>query len=146
MTTQSERRVALANLIQKYDTISASELVKYLESDYGIKTTRQTVTRDLKTDIDQYIDINEDAVKDSILGELNKIINVAYSNAMDGNMQAANTYNNLIKTKTEIIAKFQRMKLDLKEKERPIYKIFIGKPEEVDKKEIKDDEESKIDD
>ena len=145
MATQQERRVALGRLISKYDTISAIELVKYLESDYGIKTTRKTVTLDLKNDIDQYINVNEDAAKDSILGELEKLIQVMLRAGMEGNTTAANTYNNLIKSKTDIIVKFHRMKVELQEKERPIYHVSIGKPEEVKKGDIKNEKTTSTD-
>lgn len=139
MGAKSERRLALAHLIQKYDTVSAMELTKYLKSDYGITTTRQTVTEDLKTDIDKFINVNEDATQQSILGELEKLIKVMLTSGLDGNVQAANTYNGLIKTKTDIIAKFHKMKLEVTEAKRPIYHVSIGKPEEV-KKENKNNE------
>lgn len=130
-----QRWKAITDIIAKYGTTSPSEITRYLKEDYGITTTRQTVTNDLKKDLERLTAEDIQTIKSGILSQLDELIQIAYarskSNQKDS-LRAMETYNKLIKTKADIVNSFEKMRLDSLEKERPIYHISIGQPEEVE--------------
>lgn len=125
---------AITEIISKYGTTSPSEIARYLKEDYGIKVTRQTVTADLKKDLEQLTSKDIQTIKSGILSQLDELIQIAYTRSKSGDkdaLRAMETYNKLIKTKADIVNSFEKMRLEAMEKERPIYNVIIGQPEEV---------------
>lgn len=137
---------AITDIIAKYGTTSPSEIVRYLKEDFGIEVTRQTVTTDLKRDLDQLTNNDMQTIKSGILSQLDELIQIAYNKSKSGDKQALkamDTYNKLIKTKADIVNSFEKMRLEMMEKERPIYNVIIGEPKEVDVDEIRSKRQSK---
>ena len=131
---------AITAIIAKYGTTSPGEIVRYLKNDYGIKVTRQTVTTDLKRDLDSLTNEDMESVRTGILSQLDELVLIAYNRSKSGDksaLKAMDTYNRLIKTKADIVNSFEKMRLEMMEKERPIYNVIIGEPVEVDIDEIK---------
>jgi hypothetical protein len=131
---------AIVAIITKYGTTSPGEICRYLKNDYGITVTRQTVMTDLKRDLDVLTNKDMDSIRTGILSQLDDLIQIAYNRSKSGekdSLKAMDTYNKLIKTKADIVNSFERMRLDMIEKERPIYNVTIGEPMEVDKDEIR---------
>lgn len=134
------RRKAILELMNKGIT-SPTEIVKQLESEYGIETSRQTVYRDIEDGMDV---ITEDIIEEhrvSMLDNMHSIMEVLYSKAMRGDTQAASKYAQLQETKIKILKEIVAIQKELNKKERPIYEIKIGdfptvEIEEEDNKEI----------
>jgi predicted CopG family antitoxin len=131
---------AITDIIAKYGTTSPGEIVRYLKSDYGIEVTRQTITTDLKRDLDALTNDDMDTIRSGILSQLDELIQKAYNMSKGDNknaLKAMDVYNKLIKTKADIVNSFEKMRLKMMEKERPIYNVIIGEPVEVDINEVK---------
>lgn len=144
--SQQIRWKAIIEIMKKYNTSSPIEIVKYLESDFGIKTVRQTVYRDLKQDLEGLTEQETDGIKSQMLEEIDVLINIAYLKGKSADkdaLQAMRVYTKLFKTKADIINKFHEFKLKMKEQDRPIYNVLIGKQLEVDVEKIKDDRRRK---
>jgi CRISPR/Cas system type I-B associated protein Csh2 (Cas7 group RAMP superfamily) len=135
LDTTKTRWKAITEIIAKRGTVSATEIVDYLKADYGIIVTRQTVTADLKKDLEALTNEDVDKIKSGILSQLDELIQIAYNRSKSGerdSLKAMDVYNKLIKTKADIVNSFEKMRMELVEKERPIYNIVIGKPLEID--------------
>jgi hypothetical protein len=138
MTKEDDMKIrwrAITEIIAKYGTTSPSEIARYLKDDYGIDVTRQTVTSDLKKDLENLTNDDIKAIKSGILSQMDELIQIAYNQAKSGDkdaLRAMETYNKLIRTKADIVNSFEKMRLELVEKERPIYNVFIGEPKEVE--------------
>jgi hypothetical protein len=134
------RRKAVLEIMNRGIT-SPTEIVKVLNLEYGIKTTRQTVHRDIADGIQP---ITEDIIeehKESMLDNLDSLAKIAYNKGMRGDSTAMRTYSELIKTRATILQKIVEIQKELGRSERPIYKINIGEfpkiQENNDKKEEK---------
>jgi uncharacterized protein YqeY len=93
------------------------------------------VTADLKKDLEALTNEDVDKIKSGILSQLDELIQIAYNRSKSGerdSLKAMDVYNKLIKTKADIVNSFEKMRMELVEKERPIYNIVIGKPLEID--------------
>lgn len=126
---------AIIDIISKYGSVSPTEIVRYLKQEYGIDVSRQTVINDLKKDLDNLTTDDLQSIKTGILNQLDELIQIAYSKAKSDDVKslsAMNTYNKLIKTKADIVNSFEKMRLEMLEKDRPQYNIIIGIPKEVD--------------
>lgn len=135
VNSQKMRWKAITEIIAKYGTTSPTEICNYLKSEYAIETTRQTVTTDLKNDLENMNFEDFKNIKSKMLGEIEELIQLTYARAKSGNkdaLKAAEVYNRLFKTKAEVVKRFEEMKLDMVKKDRPIYNIIIGKPKEVE--------------
>ena len=82
-------------------------------------------------------------IKSKMLSNMEKLIQQIYAKARTGDLRAAETYNHLIKTKSDIVARFEALKHEFDKEEKPIYEIIIGKPEVVDIKKKEDEKHEK---
>lgn len=131
------RQKAILELMNQGIT-SPTEIVNRLKSDYDIKTTRQTVYRDISDGVEP---ITEDIVEEhkaSMVSNLDELMQVAYNQGIKGNTTAMKTYGQLATTKTQILKKIVEIQDEIQRKERPIYKIQIGDFEEATKKDKKE--------
>lgn len=133
------RQKAILELMNQGIT-SPTEIVRRLESDYDIQTTRQTVYRDISDGVEP---ITEDIIEDhkaSMVDNLNELMSKAYDLGMKGNTTAMKTYGQLVTTKAQVLKKIVEIQDEIQRKERPIYKIQIGDFDEA-KDENKEKEE-----
>lgn len=131
---------AITTIVAKHGTTSPGEIVRYLKNDFGITVTRQTVMTDLKRDLEALTNEDMDSVRTGILSQLDELIQIAFNRSKSGDktsLKAMDTYNRLIKTKADIVNSFERMRLDMIEKERPIFNVVIGEPVEVNEDEVR---------
>lgn len=131
---------AIGEIIAKYSTTSPTLIVKYLASIYNIKSTRQTVTEDLKKDLEKLTSNEIESIKSQMISEIDTLIEIVYKKSISDDkeaLKAGDLYNRLIKTKGEIINKFHEFSLAAKKEERPIYHITIGKQKKIDLKKVK---------
>jgi hypothetical protein len=141
MTTKV-RRKAILELINR-GISSPVEIVRLLDSEYGIKTTRQTVYRDMQDGIETVTENIIEEHKVSMLDNMNSLLEVLYGKAMRGDTAAAGKYAQMQETKIKILKEIVVIQKELNRKERPIYEIRIGDfPVVKDKKdkEIKKDD------
>ena len=134
VNSQQIRWKAIVEIMSKYNTSNPADIADYLKSEYGIDTTRQTVHRDLQKDLESLTEKEIEGIKSKMLAEIDDLISIAYNRATTGDrdsLKAMSVYNKLIKTKAEIINKFHEFKLKLKEEDRPIINVVIGKQKEV---------------
>jgi hypothetical protein len=133
---------AEAALIAKYGSMSTRQLADKLYEEYGLKVSHGQVSLDLKQDIESLSEKEIDEKKSSLLKELEDTIEAAknISRTDENNntrLKAMDTYNKLIQTQAKILAEFEKIKMQLQEKERPIYNISIGKPVVATKGDVK---------
>lgn len=119
---------------------SPTEIVGLLSQEYGIKTTRQTVYRDIANGVEPVTEEILEDYKASMIENIDELGRVAYDQGLRGDVKAMNAYNQLMKTKAEILKKIVEIQADLESKERPIYTVKIGKFDEAVKKEKKKDD------
>lgn len=134
---ESIRYKAILEIITKYDTMSPTDITKHLKEDYGIETTRQTITKDLKKDLEVLTEDKLKNMKSKMFAEIDELIQIAYTQSKSGDalaLKAMNAYNKLFKTKAEVIKKFEETKIKMNQGQRPIYNVSIGKPIKVDVK------------
>ncbi len=133
------RHKAIIELMNQGIT-SPTEIVDRLKSDYDIKTSRQTIYRDMQDGVEPMTEDIVEEHKASMVSNLNELMRVAYKQGVKGNTTAMKTYGKLATTKTKIIKNIVEIQDEIKRKERPIYKIKIGDFEEAKKEEDKDEE------
>lgn len=75
-----------------------------------------------------------------MIENIDELGRVAYDQGLRGDVKEMNAYNQLMKTKAEILKKIVEIQADLESKERPIYTVKIGKFDEAVKKEKKKDD------
>lgn len=136
MTTKV-RRKAILELMNRGIT-SPTEIVKILEHEYGIETTRQTVYRDMQDGMETVTESIIEEHKVSMLDNMHSIMEVLYEKAMRGDTQSAGKYAQLQETKIKILKEIVVIQKELNRKERPIYEIQIGDFPVVTKKEDKE--------
>jgi len=122
---------------------SPTEIVRRLESDYDIKTSRQTVYRDMADGVEP---ITEDIVEEhkaSMLSNLDELMRVAYNQGIKGNTTSMKIYGQLATTKTKILKNIVEIQDEIQRKERPIYKVKIGEFKEAKKEDDKDGEKER---
>ena len=121
---------------------SPTEIVKILERDYGIKTTRQTVYRDIASGVEPVTEEILDEYKSSMIGNIDSLSKVAYDHGIKGDTKSMDTYTRLVKTKAEVLKKIVEIQEALQKTEIPIYEIRIGKFEAANKEDEKEKEEN----
>ena len=124
---------------------SPTEIVRILESDYGIKTTRQTVYRDIANGVQP---INNDTIEEhkiNMLDQIDEMAEVMRKKALAGNTQAANTFAKMQETKVRVLARIVEIQAEMNRRERPIYNVVIGDFPAVNKKEDKENKKEKKD-
>lgn len=143
------RHKAIVEIMSKYDTISPTKIVEYLKTDYGIETTRQTVTDDLKKDLETLTADELKNRKTGILSSIDELTQAAKEIALNMTedakvrLSAMTAYSNLVKTHAEVLKKFEQASIALKAGERPVYNILIGKPSKADLEKLGNSDESK---
>jgi hypothetical protein len=135
------RQKAILALMNKGIT-SPTEIVRKLDEEYGIITTRQTVHRDISEGVEPVTEEILDEHKASMIQNLDSLAEVAYTNGVRGDSKAMDTYTKLVKTKTEVLKQIVQIQDLLKKTERPIYQIRIGN---FDKAKIEGDKNGKSD-
>ena len=114
---------------------SPTDIVRRLESDYDIKTTRQTVYRDISDGVEP---VTEDIIEEhkaSMVSNLDELMEVAYNQGVKGNTTAMKTYGQLVTTKAQVLKQIVAIQDEIQRKERPIHLIKIGDFKEAKKKE-----------
>ena len=138
------RQRAIRELMNKGIT-SATEIQNKLESDYGIKTTRQTIYRDIANGVEPVTEEIVEEHKASMIQNLLELERVAYKNGVKGDTKAMDTYTKLVKTRAEVLKKIVEIQAELNQTERPIYEVRIGDFKVAEKKEEKKDDGKKSD-
>lgn len=142
---------AIASIIEKYGTTSPTEILNLLKEEHGIITTRQTVTADLKKDLDALDDTELKNQKTTILSTIKELAEIAEKISKNPNedsrvrLTAMNTYSQMVKTQAEVLKKLQEAKVELSQAERPVHHIHIGRPKMVTKEELANEEKIKED-
>lgn len=136
-----KRRVIIATMIKKDNDIGINTILNTLRKEYGIVTTRQTVTTDKtylsKQDLDKYIrsesdlllEVDRDMINAEI--ELNKTLRGETS---DLNIKAkfSSILRRLGVDRTNVDEKIDALRMKKLEIEKPVYIITIGTQKEVD--------------
>jgi demethoxyubiquinone hydroxylase (CLK1/Coq7/Cat5 family) len=135
MTTYA-RQKAIIELMNR-GIESPTEIVKLLESEYGIVTTRQTVTRDITQGVQPMTEEIIEEHKEKMLDNLDNLMRIAYDKGMRGDMTATKAYGGLSETRVRILAKIVEIQQAMNQQARPIYEIRIGDFAEAKKKEEK---------
>jgi len=133
---------AEAEIIAKHGTLSSRKIAELLKKDYGIVVTHATVNDDLKHDLDTLSESELKNKKTGIMADVEELADDAFNIAKTDEsnkvrLSAMDTYTKVIKTQAEVLRKFEEAKLEKVKQLRPIYYIFIGKPEEADLSKIK---------
>jgi len=134
--TQTRQRAIIEIMNRGID--SPTEIVRILETDYGIKTTRQTVYRDISSGVEPVTEEILDEYKATMIGNIDALSKVAYDHGIKGDTKSMDTYTKLVKTKAEVLKKIVEIQESLQKTERPIYEIRIGKFEEAKKEKEED--------
>ena len=114
---------------------SPTDIVRRLESDYDIKTTRQTVYRDISDGVEPVTENIVEEHKASMVSNLDELMEVAYNQGVKGNTTAMKTYGQLVTTKAQVLKQIVAIQDEIQRKERPIHLIKIGDFKEAKKKE-----------
>jgi hypothetical protein len=114
---------------------SPTEIVKLLESEYGLITTRQTVTRDIAEGVQPMTEEIIEEHKEKMLDNLDALMKKAYEKGSRGDVTAMKTYGGLAETRVRILAKIVEIQQAMNQQARPIYEIRIGDFPEATKKE-----------
>ena len=131
------RYKAEAEIIAKDGLIGPTEMVKRL-AEYGFKVSRQTVTEDLKKDLEAISTRDISNYKSHILNNLADGSQAMYDlsqNSTDPEIKikAWNAYNRGVKIQAQVVTKFEEAKLKLKDIERPIIHVYFGELRETQK-------------
>lgn len=135
-TPMKARRKIIKEILDK-GINSPTRIVEILEEEYGVKTTRQTVYRDLAAIEDTITPEKLDNEKEAVTKSFDKILDVMKSKALAGNTQAAKAYAQIEDTKVKIMARIADIQVTLDKKNRPIHKIVIGEFPEANKENVK---------
>ena len=132
---------AEAEIISKYGTLSARKIAELLKSEYGMVVSHTTVVADLKHDLDALSEPELKNKKANILAVIEELAALAESIAKNDvnskiKLSAMDTYTKIVKTQADVLKKFEEAKLNTQHHTRPIYHIFIGKPELTDLKKL----------
>lgn len=136
--SQEIRWKAELEIIQELGRVPSSrEMTKILKKKKGIDVNHNTVNNDLKKDLESLTESEYENQKSGILSMLDNLVQVANNIATtdsDSNLKlkAMNTITKLSKTKADVLTKFRKANAELTKKERPVYKVSIGKPEVAD--------------
>jgi hypothetical protein len=120
---------------------SPTEIVRLLELEYGITTTRQTVTRDISQGVQPITEEIIEEHKEKLIDNLDNLMRIAYEKGMRGDVTAMKTYGSLTETRVRVIAKIVEIQQTMVLKDRPVYEVRIGKFEEAKRKEEKKEDE-----
>ena len=134
--TQTRQRAIIEIMNRGID--SPTEIVNILEKDYGIKTTRQTVYRDISSGVEPVTEEILDEYQATMIGNIDALSKVAYEHGIKGDTKSMDTYTKLVKTKAEVLKKIVEIQEALKQVERPIYEIRIGEFKEAKKEKEED--------
>jgi hypothetical protein len=132
------RQKAIIDIMNKGIT-SPTEIVRLLDLEYGIKTTRQTVTRDIANGVQPITEEIIEEHKESMLDNLDSLLEVAYNKGIRGDTASMRVYGQLQETRVKILQKIVEIQQEMNRAERPHYHINIGDFPEV-KQEEKQDE------
>jgi len=113
-------------------TDSPTEIVKRLKDEYGIVTTRQTVYRDIASGVEPVTEEILDEYQASMIENIDSLAKVAHEQGLKGDSRAMTAFTQLMKTKTEVLKKIVEIQGELRDKERPIYEVRIGKFEKAE--------------
>ena len=146
MVEQNTRWRAEAELIAKHGTLSARKLAELLKIEYGIVVSHVTVLKDLEYELDSLTEPEIEGKKSHILDSIEELSKIAYKIATGDEdarirLSAMETYRKLMESRGNILTKFEEAKIKLKDKEKPIYNVFIGKPKEADLEKLKKEDE-----
>ena len=138
------RYKAEAQIIAKEGMIGPTEMVKKL-AEHGFKVSRQTVTEDLKKDLKAVSSEEIHNYKSQILKNLSEGSQTMYnlsqnSDDPDIKIKAWNAYNRGVKVQADVVAKFEEVKMKLKDVERPVINVYFGQPIAVDEKKVEQHE------
>jgi len=133
------RQKAIVELMNKGIT-SPTEIVKMLEQDYGIKTSRQTVHRDIANGVQPITEEIIEEHKDTMLDNIDELLSIAYNKGMKGDTKSMDTYGKLLKVRVEVLKKIVEIQQEMNRADRKIYQVRIGEfPVATGKKENKKD-------
>lgn len=140
MTTKARQR-AIVEIMNKGIT-SPTEIVKILQSEYGIETTRQTVHRDIANGVQPITEEIIDDHKDTMLDNLDSLLEIAYNKGMRGDSAAMKVYGHLLQVRASVLQKIVEIQHEINKTERPIYVIRIGEFPEVEVPKKKEDDKN----
>lgn len=115
---------------------STREMQKLLLEKKNMDVHHSTISDDFKRDLESLTKVEYDNQKGGILSMLEKLISIANDIATNGTddkirLDAMKTISKLDKTKTDVLIKFRKAQIEIDQKERPIYNVFIGKPKVI---------------